>query len=360
MKQFIFREIPDSEVFDPTSLVSNTPFTQANFYGEWQKSLDRKVSRFLVNEIDVAAGDKVGKTVAYFQIIKYPLIFKKNYLYIPYGPVVKEISKDLFVALKKELKKISRKENAVFTRLDFTPPIGVMSGPEMVSETATDLVQIFTKAPKYTYHSAYFQPRLEWFLDLNKSEEQILTEMHKNTRYSIKTSEKREVATQIITENFLEYFEPFYELIQETAKRDGFNLHQKRYYQNIFENLDKSYGYLSVARFGRKILSVDIFIIFGKTSNYVFGCSSNEERNRLPSYAAQWRAIQYAKERGCTEHSFGGISTQDKTYKGWDGLSSFKRKFGGREVQHSDFYDVVVKPFWYHAYNLRKRLRKLS
>jgi hypothetical protein len=38
----------------------------------------------------------------------------------------------------------------------------------------------------------------------------------------------------------------------------------------------------------------------------------------------------------------------------------FKKKFGGKEIAHSDFFDVVVNPFWYHLYNFRKRIKKIS
>ena len=40
-----------------------------------------------------------------------------------------------------------------------------------------------------------------------------------------------------------------------------------------------------------------------------------------------------------------------------DSLTTFKKKFGGREIVHSDFYDVVVKPLWYRLYNFRKRVK---
>ena len=133
---------------------------------------------------------------------------------------------------------------------------------------------------------------------------------------------------------------------------------KKKYYKTIFENLSRTSSYLSVARYGEKILAIDLVIVFGKTANYVFGCSSNEERNRMPAYLAQWEAICYAKELNCDYYNFGGISAENNIYKGWEGLTIFKKKFGGKEVRHSDFFDVVVNPFLYHLYNLRKRLKK--
>ena len=66
----------------------------------------------------------------------------------------------------------------------------------------------------------------------------------------------------------------------------------------------------------KKILAMDLVIVFGKIANYVFGGSSDEERNRMPTYLAQWKAICYAKQLNCSNYNFGGISTENKIYKG--------------------------------------------
>ncbi len=340
MTTFEIREIDNKEDFDLSTLFEDIPFTQASLYGEWQENLGRIVKRFLISEN--------GEIVAYFQLIKYPLLLGKSYLYAPYGPLLKKQSEDLLVYLKNALEKIARDEQAVFVRLDFTPPL-----PD------TTFSHFFTKAPLYTYHSAYFQPRHEWVLGLEKTEDQILAGMHENHRYSIRLAERKGVVAEIITKDFQEHFEDFYKLMEETAKRNGFGLHQKKYYENVFQNLQKTGSYLSIAKLGDKILAIDLIIVFAKKAHYVFGGSSNEHRSLCPSYAAKWKAIRHAKTIGCLDYNFGGVATGDATYTGWDKLSTFKKKFGGREIVHSNFFDVVVSPFWYYLYNLRKRLKKM-
>jgi lipid II:glycine glycyltransferase (peptidoglycan interpeptide bridge formation enzyme) len=148
--------------------------------------------------------------------------------------------------------------------------------------------------------------------------------------------------------------------MEETAKRNGFRLHEKNYYWNIFRNLSKTNSYLSIAKYKQKVLAIDLVIIFGGIANYVFGGLSNEERNRMPAHVAQWKAICYAKQCNCAYYNFGGISTDNNLYKGWDGLTTFKKKFGGKEVGHSDFFDIVVNPLWYHLYNFRKLIKKIG
>lgn len=341
MRQFELREIKDDESFDLGYLGNNIPFTQANFYGDWQKNLGRSIRRFLVY------GDK--KFVAYFQLIKYPLVFGKSYLYAPYGPIVEDLSESFFVYLKQELKKIAKMENAVFVRLDFTPTVS--------SDT---LSKFFIKAPFYTYHSAFFQPRLEWFLNLKKSEDDLLMAMHEKTRYSIRLAEKKGITTEIITENFEKYFEIFHELMTKTANRAGFSLHQKSYYENIFRNLSKvENSYLSTAKYKDKTLCVYLVVPYDKTANYLYGASSNEERNRAPTYLAHWTAIKHAKMLHCDYYNFGGIEKENNLLNNkMITLTLYKKKFGGQEVVHSDFFDVVITHFWYFLYNLRKRIKK--
>lgn len=340
MTTFEFREIKDGESFDPDSLCNGVPFTQADFYGDWQNNFGFATKRFLALN-----GQGV---VAYFQITSYPLFGDKKYLYIPYGPVTKEFSKDFLNALKKELTRLAKTENAVFVRLDFTPT----APNELLSE-------FFMKAPLYTYRSARFQPRTEWFLGLEKTEEELLKAMHEKTRYSIRLAERKGVIAEIIADGFERYFETFYELMANTAKRNKFGIHQKNYYANIFRGLSKvKNSYLSIASHNGKILAIDMIVVYGKIANYVFGGSSDEERNLMPTYLAQWKAVCRARQLNCAAYNFGGISPASTRAadNNWDGLTIFKKKFGGYEVKHSDFFDIIIKPFWYYLYKLRKKM----
>jgi len=342
MKNFKLREIGKDELFDPLIICPDTPFTQAQFYGEWQTSLGKEVKRFVVSSDQ--------EVVAYFQLIRYPLLRDKSYFYIPYGPVIKEPSDQFLDFLKTELSNFAKKNNAVFIRLDFTPTVKNLDDKKLLGK-------IFRKAPMYTYHSAYFQPRAEWFLDLNKTEDDILKEMHEKTRYSVRLAGRKGITTEIVSSDFVRYFSVFYELMFGTAKRNGFSLHIKSYYENIFQNLQPNNAYLSVARYKEEILAIDLIICYGQVANYVFGGSSDEHRNLMPTYLAQWAAICHAKKTGNLFYNFGGIAS-GKIYKGWDGLTIFKKKFGGREVVHSEFFDVVAQPFWYSLYNIRKLIKK--
>jgi lipid II:glycine glycyltransferase (peptidoglycan interpeptide bridge formation enzyme) len=342
MSSIEFRPILQSEPFDPLTISADAPFTQARLYGEWQENLGRTTFRFV--------GEKNGKAVAYIQLTEYPLIKDRKYLYAPYGPVVSEFSNEILEAVKEKMMAVARERNAVFIRLDFTPAARDQN-------KIAQLDKHFKRAPSYTYHSAYFQPRAEWVLNLHKTEEDIYKEIHEKNRYSIRLAGRKGVTTEIITSDFARYFPDFYKLMKETSDRNGFSLHEKEYYENIFNTLKPEYAYLVLAKFEGAILTVDLIIYHGKVANYVFAGSSDEHRNLGITHIAQWEAIKHAKKIGCTEYNFGGVSLGN-LYKGWEGLTRFKTRFGGHELIHSDFYDVVAQPLWYYLYNLRKLIKR--
>ncbi len=342
MQDYNLQEITDGQKFDPTSILKDVPFTQASFYGDWHQAMGRQVRRFVVSNARVP--------VAYLQVIRFPLTRSKNYFYVPYGPLTTDTSAEFLQFLKAELGKIAKEGKGVFVRLDFTP--------QLPSES---LNKVFKPASRSTYHAGFFQPRSEWVLKLNKTEDELLAVINKKNRYLIRLAEKKDVKVEIVTENFDKYFDDFYHLMSTTAQRNGFHLHVKEYYQKIFDSLPTAgQSFLVVAKYGAKTLVIDVIIVYGQTANYFFGASSNEERERVPAYLAQWRAVTKAKELGCRSYNFGGVSSESDPYKGWEGVSAFKKKFGGQELQHSDFYDAVVDSFWYKLYNLRKLVKKVS
>ncbi len=338
-----FQEITSEAGFNPLTIDPRTPFTQAWFYGEWQEALGRRVRRFKIQS--------GPETLCFLQIITYPLARGKKYLYAPYGPVVKEFSGDLLALLREKLTELAKKENAVFVRLDFMPtPNG--AGQALVE-------QFFKKAPVATYRGSTLQPRTEWILGLTESDDQLLKNMDAKTRYGIKTAEKRGVKVEIIKNGIGKYFEDFYALMKETSVRNTFGLHPKEYYRHIFENSEKRRNaYLTVARYGEKILVIDFLVVFGEMANYVFSGSSTEHRNLMPSYLAEWEAIRHARAINCKQYNFGGISGGRDTRREWEGITRFKKRFGGQELVHSDFYDVVIHPAWYYLYSASKLFKK--
>jgi len=333
--------------YNPLFIAGNVPFTQGPIYGQWQEMTGRKVRRF-----EIKQGEGI---LGFFQVIKYPMPFSQNILYIPHGPVLKAISclSDEFLkTFHDKLLEIAKEENSVFVRFDAFP------------KNEENLSKFFKRVPSHAYRSSYFQPKFEWILSLEKPEEEILDEMHPKTRYNINLARKRGIKIEIISENFDKYFHDFYGLIEETAKRDNFNLHPKDYYRNIFKTLDSSNAFLAVAEYEGKTLLVNLVMLYGKTAYFIFGGSSDEFKNLMFSHLAQWEAIKESKTRGMAIYNFGGVgpstSLRVNNNDQFEGISRFKKRFAGELLKYSDSYDIVLKHTWYYLYNLRKWLLNLK
>ncbi len=344
--KFEFQEAENAEDYNPLLISKDSYFTQSFLYGEWQKQMGHKVKRFKVLENQ--------KPVGFFQVITYSLPFGKSYLYVPHGPVIKNTSADFLKDFSKKMTAVAQEENAVFLRYDIYPPI---KKPSTFQEK-----MLGKKAPFYSYHSAFFQSKFDWVLDIQKSEEELLAEMHQKTRYNIRLAERKGVRVEIIKGKDLnKYFDVFYTLMQETAERGKFGLHPKRYYENIFEDGAKNENInLFVGKFQNEILVTNLVVFYGETAFYPFGASSQNYRNLMVPYLVHWKAIEEAKQRGLKYYNFGAIDAGEKiTHENWSGISAFKKKFGGEVLEYSDFYDFVFKSLWYNLYNLRKRIKSL-
>ena len=336
---FKFLEVKNKSEFNPLLITKNAPFTQAWFFGEWQEMMGRKVRRFEILDNSEILG--------FFQIIKYPLPFEQSFLYIPHAPLLRqdyEGQAEFLKEFREKLIEIGKEENAIFIRFDF-----YFHNWNYGSKNELD--RYFIKTPIFHYYSSYFQPKFEWILDLTKSEEEILSDMHSKTRYNIGLAERRGVKVEIISQNFDKYFADFYKLLEETAERDNFNLHPKNYYENIFNILDSDSAFLAIAKYNGKILAINLILIFGNMAYFTHGGSSGEHKNLMASHLAHWKAIKETKNRGFKFYNFGAVGER------FLGISRFKKSFGGELLEYSDSYDLILKPFWYWLYSLRKKLQ---
>ena len=209
------------------------------------------------------------------------------------------------------------------------------------------------------------QPQTTLVLNLNKSETELLGEMHSKTRYNIRLAERKGV---VIRDE--KNVDVFWMLNTETTARDAFKSHGKAYYKAFIEMpMCRQY----TAYLGDTPVASVLCVTHSGTTTYVHGASSNAHRNTMAPYLLQWHAISQAKESGDTAYDFWGIApihtqgkpVQETCYNGycwelthpWTGITRFKVGFGGTVVTYPQAVDVVLKPLIYVLYRLIHRLR---
>ncbi len=281
----------------------------------------------------------------YGYIHKMPLPFGKCWLYCNRGPVFKELNENVVNNFLGEVKKIARKEKAIFVRIE--PPF------EYGTLEADKYEKIVKKAGFRNAHASH-QPEYTVIVDLEQSKEDILKQMKQKGRYNIRISEKKGV---LVSESL--NTDEFYRIFKETTSRDKFIGHDKDFYKKMVEMLgEKSMAKLYVAKYKDEIIAGIIVTFHKDTAIYYYGASSNKYRNVMAPYLLQWHAIKEAKQAGCKYYDFLGIAPPDEKNHPWQGISGFKLKFGGQVVRYVKAKEYVFKTFWYWLILLRKKFRR--
>ena len=251
------------------------------------------------------------------------------YYYSPRGPIFK-----LGLSLEEQnkiwqfLKIYFKKQKAIFWRV------------EPKSELPDSL--IFKKTKN-------LQPQETLMLDLNLSEDDLLTSFHPKTRYNIRLAEKKGVYIYEGTE--AKDFDSFWELMTETGERDSFKIHNKKHYQTL-ATANPEFIKLFLAEINGKIIAAGLFSFYGDKVTYLHGASSHQDRQLMAPYLLQWHLIKLAKAGNYKYYDFYGIDEEK-----WPGVTRFKLGFSGFRVSYTGTYDLILNQAKYYFYNLLRRVK---
>jgi len=304
--------------------------------------------------------ERMGKTVLRLQAISKNVVIAQvsmiietakrgTYMAIAGGPLVDWKSSSLVERLFAEILKAATEQGCSFVR--FRPQvIGEKVSPKLLTSIRA-LV-----APMHVTADLTLQ------LDLTLSDEELLAAMRKNTRSSIRKSEKLGITTTISTDPT--DIRAFYEEEKKVAERQGFIPFSYEFLETQFEVFVGSDQVALVHSYSdeHELLASAFIIFYNGEAVYHYGVST-EENAKLPgSYACQWRAIAEAKARGCSRYNFWGIAPKEETEHRFAGVSLFKRGFGGGEVPYLVAQDIPLSwKYWvtYLFELLRKKYRRL-
>lgn len=223
-------------------------------------------------------------------------------------------------------------------------------------------------APKYdgfriSPHA--IQPRRTVVVDIGGTEEEILRRMKQKCRYNIRLAEKKGVTVRPWSD-----IKSFHNLMNATGDRDGFGVHSLDYYDRVYRLFQPAgMAEMLVAEFEDKPLAALMVFSRGKRAWYLYGASSDEERNRMPAYLLQWEAMRWAKSKGAKEYDLWGVPDEDENtlesqfesrQDGLWGVYRFKRGFGGKILRAAPAMDKVYNPLLYRLYLWRMSGRELG
>jgi lipid II:glycine glycyltransferase (peptidoglycan interpeptide bridge formation enzyme) len=208
------------------------------------------------------------------------------------------------------------------------------------------------------------QPRRTIWVDLCASPDDILGRMKSKTRYNIRLSARRDIQVHTPPEAKIDDFN---DLMAITGERDEFGIRSPEYYRHMYELFAPAdSARLFIATYHDQPLAGLLALACGANACYLAGASSNEHRERMPTYAVQWAAIEWAKERGCQIYDLYGIPDYGEDdleaqfterSDGLWGVYRFKRGFGGQVVRLAGAFDYVYNRPIYKLYQFAKKLK---
>ena len=185
------------------------------------------------------------------------------------------------------------------------------------------------------------QPSHVMVLDLNHSTERLLNNMKSKTRYNIRYAMRKGVRIVPLKEKA--QLSVFYCLLQETAERDRFTIRPLSYFEEMWDHLvQNNLAKVFLAYHQNTPLAGAICFKLGTKAWYVYGASSNENRNLQASHLIQWEMIRWAKSVGCNVYDFRGVSGDLNPEHPLYGLYRFKEGFGATLKSYVGEYDLPI------------------
>jgi lipid II:glycine glycyltransferase (peptidoglycan interpeptide bridge formation enzyme) len=251
------------------------------------------------------------------------------------------------------LKKIGQLEKCIFIQLE---PNAISS--ENLKLKIENLGLLPATHPLFTKYT--------FVLDLTKSEEDLLKNMHPKTRYNIKVALKHGV--KIAQDHSDRAFENYLKLTEETTKRQRFYAHTEKYHKLMWETLrsekidtNRLTAHLFLAEYNEEVLASWILFTYKDTLYYPYGASSVLHKETMASNLMMWEAIRFGKKLGLKKFDMWGALSNNNPDKNdpWYGFHRFKEGYGPEHVEFLGSFDLVINPALYTAYKILDKIRWL-
>lgn len=197
------------------------------------------------------------------------------------------------------------------------------------------------------------QPRLLCVVDLRgRTDAELLKGMNQQWRRNVKKAEKAGVQVRAVGPEGLD---TFHDLYVESARRDNFLPRPKAYFDVMARSFASDDDGPVSARFYEAhvdgdVLASALMIRFGRTFSYLYGGSTERNRDARASNALQWQAMRDAAAAGCEAYDFRGFNTSLGATSPLTGLLLFKLGAGADVVEMVGERELVLSRFWHLAF----------
>lgn len=315
-------------------------FLQSWYWGEFHKDLGKQIYRTGFYKKDTL----VGVMLSVIENAR-----RGKYMTVAGGPIIDWKDTAVVRATFEQMHVLAKETDCVFVRVR----------PQLLEDTFS---QNIFKKHNFVNARMHLTAELTSRLSIEKTEEELLAQMRKATRYEIKKAMKEGIRIETSTDP--KEVKEFYDIQIETAKRQHFVPFSYDFFLKQFSVFFAAKKAILYKAYFEETLLAQAFIIFyGKEAVYHYGTGTDAGRKHPGAYLIQWEALKEAKKRGMHWYNFWGIAPLDNPKHRFYGVSVFKRGFAGEDTQYLHAQDLVInKPKYIINYlieSLRKMIRKV-
>ena len=253
-----------------------------------------------------------------------------RYLEIPCGPLINWKDKKLVKEVFAKIRTAAEKENCVFVRMR----------PQLLANKENLELLEGLGLKKSPMHLAAEHTVM---IDLSLSEEELLADMRRQTRYDVRRADK--LGIKVLHDNSEELFKEFHKVQAETAKRQGFIPPDLKTLLAEREALDSEI-YVAETAEGEKI-AYGLIVKDGREGDYYEAASTLLNRKMPGAHALLWQVIRDLKKAGYERFNLWGIAPAGQPNHRYAGVTTFKTGFGGKIVEYVPAHDMVISKVGY-------------
>lgn len=188
-----------------------------------------------------------------------------------------------------------------------------------------------------------------YVLDLTRSEEELLKNMHPKGRYNIRVAQKHRV--RVREDNSDTTFGKYLDLMfGGTVKRQRIYSHSREYHSQMWQILKNKIAHLFVAEYNNEILTADIIFVFKNKIYYAYSASKLEFKEVMAPTLLLWEIVRWGK---CQSYQMFDLWGAEEGR----GFSRFKEQFGADLVETAGSFDLPINKWLYPLFRVSEEVR---
>lgn len=291
-----------------------------------------------------------------------------NYLYLPYGPALKDASR-LESALV-ELRHLAKEQKAFFIRIEPTLPLrnkGETTSDEIPchneGEKCDNIDQAGAEGSFFTIEdlkklglkkSHDIDPANTWVVDLPDNAEVLLNKMEKDRVRRWRNLDKKGI--KIRTSKDPEEIVILSSLLKKLSSERQFNPQDENHLKN---QLKAEFATLYVAELNGTPVAASLVYDYGDTRFAVHAADDPAYHNLRAGISLTIQKMLDAEAAGKKYYDFWGITTSNNPKHPWYGFTKYKKSYAGRQIDYAGTWDLPLDRAKYAVYQILRKINRI-